>query len=36
MTQQALTLDYNQVLNIGVSQSSIYGDVTNTVKLNDL
>jgi len=33
MAQQALTLDYNQVLNIGASQSSIYGDVTNTANL---
>ena len=33
MAQQVLTLDYNQVLNIGASQSSIYGDVTNTANL---
>ena len=33
MQQQALTLDYNTVLNIGASQSSIYGDVTNTANL---
>ena len=26
-------MDYNQVLNIGASQSSIYGDVTNTANL---
>lgn len=28
MQQQALTLDYNSVLNIGASQTSIYGDRT--------
>jgi hypothetical protein len=33
MQQQALTLDYNTVLNLGASQSSIYGDVTNTANL---
>ena len=33
LQQQALTLKYNSVLNIGASQSSIYGDVTNTASL---
>jgi len=31
--QQALTLDYNTIISIGASQSSIYGDRTNTVSL---
>ena len=33
MQQQSLTLDYNTVFNIGASQSSIYGDITNTANL---
>ena len=33
MSMQALTLDFNQVVAIGASQSSIYGDVTNTANL---
>ena len=33
LTMQSLTLSYNAVLNIGASQSSIYGDVTNSANL---
>ena len=33
MAQQALTLDYNSVLNLGASMSSIYGDVSYTANL---
>ena len=33
LAQQALTLDYNTVLNVGASMSSIYGDVTYTSTL---
>ena len=33
MSMQALTRDYNQVLAIGASQASIYGDISNTANL---
>ena len=33
LQQQALTLDYNTIISIGASQSSIYGDRTNTASL---
>ena len=33
MSMQALTREYNQILAIGASQSSIYGDITNTANL---
>ena len=33
MSMQALTREYNQVLAIGASQASIYGDITNTANL---